>query len=172
MVNNKMRKFKSKICEECEEEFIPTVGTQRFCSSKRNNTEHIIAISGGMDPVHIGHVRMIQDAAQYGKVVVILNSDEWLIRKKGYAFMSWDDRAEIIESFSGVICVLPVDDTDGTVVKALDELRPDVFGNGGDRCQDNTPEMEFCINNNIELAWNLGGSKIRSSSELVSKGKQ
>ena len=92
----------------------------------------IIAVSGGFDPVHIGHVRMIQDAARYGDVMVIINSDAWLERKKGYVFMPWEERAEIMGNIKGVVLVTQVDDSDGTVCEALRRHRPDAFANGGD----------------------------------------
>ena len=65
-------------------------------------TKKIIAISGGADPVNLGHVRMISDAAKYGNVVFILNSDDWLRRKKGYVFMPFDERYEILEAFRDI----------------------------------------------------------------------
>ena len=61
-----------------------------------------IAVSGGFDPVHVGHVRMIQAAAKFGDVIVICNSDAWLKRKKGYSFMPFEERAEILRAFKGV----------------------------------------------------------------------
>jgi D-beta-D-heptose 7-phosphate kinase/D-beta-D-heptose 1-phosphate adenosyltransferase len=127
----------------------------------------IIAISGGADPVHLGHVRMINDAAKYGNVVFILNSDDWLRRKKGYVFMPFEERAEILEAFKNVHKVISVDDSDGTVCEAIKEIKPDYFGNGGDRTSKNTPERALCEGLNIELVWGLGGEKIQSSSELV-----
>mgnify|MGYP006397629597 FL=1 len=130
-----------------------------------------IAISGGFDPVHIGHLQMIQDAAQYGSVIVILNSDAWLEQKKGYVFMPFEERKAILEAFSDVHHVIPVDDSDGTVCAALDQLRPCYFGNGGDRVSDNVPEVKFCKRYNIGLKWNLGGNKVQSSSTLVTHAK-
>ena len=65
--------------------------------------EKIVCVSGGFDPIHIGHVRMIQDAARFGKVIVIANSDEWLMRKKGYVFMPYEERQEILYSIKGVV---------------------------------------------------------------------
>ena len=131
----------------------------------------VICVSGGMDPIHKGHIRMIKEASNYGEVVVILNSDAWLLRKKGFSFMSWEERAEIISSISGVSKVVEVDDSDGTVCNALRILKPDFFGNGGDRKSDNTPEGELCKELGIELVWNLGGEKIQSSSDLVKSVK-
>lgn len=129
----------------------------------------MICLSGGFDPLHSGHVEMIQKAAELGPVTVILNSDDWLVRKKGYAFMSWEERAKIISSISAVARVVSVNDSDGTVCEALERLRPEYFGNGGDRKNDNTPEVELCNKLGIGLVWNLGGEKIQSSSELVTK---
>lgn len=131
----------------------------------------VIALSGGFDPLHVGHVRMINHAAAYGQVVIILNSDEWLMRKKGYVFMPYEERAEILLSLRSVSAVRKVDDTDDSVCEALKRISPDLFGNGGDRTNKNTPEKELCEKLGIELVWNLGGPKIQSSSELVAKTK-
>jgi cytidyltransferase-like protein len=132
----------------------------------------IIAVSGGMDPVHIGHLRMLEEASQYGDLVVILNSDEWLMRKKGYVFMSFEDRAEILKGFRCVSDVIMAQDKDDTVCSSLIELKPDIFANGGDRKKDNTPEIALCKELGINMMWNCGGGKIASSSELVFKSKQ
>ena len=70
----------------------------------------LIAISGGFDPVHVGHVQMIEEAAQLGDVMVIVNSDDWLIRKKGYKFMPWSEKAYIMGQFKGVVKVVSVDE--------------------------------------------------------------
>ena len=128
-----------------------------------------IVVSGGFDPIHVGHVRMIQQAALRGYVVVVINSDDWLMRKKGYVFMPWKERAEIIESMEDVFAVQPVDDSDGTVCEALERINPDFFANGGDRKSDNTPEIELCKKLKIRLLWNMGGGKIQSSSDLVNQ---
>lgn len=127
-----------------------------------------VAISGGFDPVHVGHVRMIHDAALLGNVVVILNSDDWLKRKKGYVFMDWLSRAHILRAIRGVVDVVAVDDSDGTVVEALARIKPDYFANGGDRTSENTPELALCLDYGIKPVWNVGGEKLASSSELVS----
>ncbi len=133
----------------------------------------LIAVSGGFDPVHIGHVRMIRDAARYGDVLVIINSDEWLIKKKGYVFMPWKERAEIMGNIKGVRLVSQVNDSDGTVCEALSRHKPDAFANGGDRKEKNTPEMDLCDHIGIQLMWAIGGSeKPQSSSWLVDKLKE
>jgi len=126
-----------------------------------------IVISGGMDPIHVGHIHMIQAAAQLGEVIVVLNSDAWLKRKKGYVFMPYEERKYVLEQLKGVAAVSAVDDYDGTVCEALQRLHPDMFGNGGDRTSENTPEGDVCNELNIEMIWNLGGKKIQSSSGLI-----
>lgn len=123
----------------------------------------IVAVSGGFDPLHVGHVRYIQDAAKYGDVVIILNSDSWLIRKKQYAFMPWEQRAEILRAIRGVKDVIMASDQDGTVVPTLRTLYPDYFAKGGDRTRENTPEQALCHELDIEILWNVGGGKIASS---------
>lgn len=135
-----------------------------------------IAVSGGFDPLTIGHVRMINDAAAFGKVIVLLNSDAWLMRKKGFVFMPFAERKEIIEWMKNIHCVLPAIDNDDTVCNTLTMLRETIqyFGNGGDRSKTNTPEIDLCERFGIFPIFGLGGNKIQSSSELVKnvrKGK-
>jgi D-beta-D-heptose 7-phosphate kinase/D-beta-D-heptose 1-phosphate adenosyltransferase len=132
--------------------------------STKNDT---IALSGGFDPIHIGHVRMIQGAADFGDVVVILNTDEWLMQKKGYVFMPWEERAEIIKSIKGVTDVVKCIDLDNTVCETLRKIKPTYFGNGGDRKEGNVPEEAVCKREGIVMLWGIGGGKIQSSSWLV-----
>lgn len=131
-----------------------------------------IMVSGGFDPIHIGHVRMILEASEHGDVIVVANSDDWLTRKKGYIFMPWEERAEIIRAIKGVSRVERVDDSDNSVCEAIARCRPDVFANGGDRKGNNTPEVTLCENLGIDLVWNVGGGKIQSSSDLVAGSKK
>ena len=131
----------------------------------------LIAVSGGFDPIHKGHVKMIQEAAEYGNVVVILNSDEWLERKKGYKFMDFEERSYIAGSIKGVMMTTSVDDSDNTVCEALKRIKPDYFANGGDRILSNTPEMKLCHELGIQMLWNVGGGKEQSSSSLVNNVK-
>ena len=131
-----------------------------------------IAVSGGFDPVHVGHVRMIQAAAKFGDVIVICNSDAWLKRKKGYSFMPFEERAEILRAFKSVKDVVEANDDDGSVCETLKVLQPDIFANGGDRFNTNTPETQTCKKYDIEMLWGVGGGKVQSSSELVENMKQ
>jgi len=89
------------------------------------------------------------------------------MRKKGYIFMPFEERCEIIEGFTHIASTTYVDDNDGTVCEALRRIKPDFFANGGDRQIDNTPEMQVCEEEGITLLWNVGGDKIQSSTELV-----
>ena len=127
-----------------------------------------VMVSGGFDPVHAGHIRMIRAAAAYGDVIVIANSDDWLFRKKGFVFMEYARRVEILNAIKGVVLVDSVDDTDGTVCKAIKRIKPTYFANGGDRGRSNTPEQSVCEQIGVELLWGIGGEeKLQSSSSLA-----
>ena len=134
-----------------------------------------VAVSGGFDPLHVGHVRLIREAAALGdRLVVILNNDNWLKAKKGFVFMSQKERKEILEALEGVSGVVlsrhPKTVKDPSVAKELRALKPDIFANGGDRGSANTPEAEVCRELGIRLAYNVGkGGKVQSSSWLVDK---
>ena len=132
------------------------------------DNKKIVCVSGGFDPIHIGHVRMIQDASKLGNVVVIANSDEWLVRKKGYAFMPYEERQEILYAIKGVVDVVEAKDDDNTVCETLRHLDPHIFANGGDRGDRNTPEMDLCKELGIQMVWGMGGNdKPQSSSWLI-----
>ena len=141
--------------------------------SKNKNRKKVVAVSGGFDPIHVGHVRLFQKARKIGtRLVVILNNDNWLRRKKGYVFMNQNERKEILLALSCVDAVVVTshrkDDEDMSVCKALAKLKPDVFANGGDRKKDNTPEVLVCNEMGCEMVFNVGrGGKIQSSSWLV-----
>ena len=129
-----------------------------------------VMVSGGFDPVHAGHIRMIRHAAEYGNVIVVANSDDWLWRKKGFVFMEYERRVEILNAIKGVVLVDSVDDSDGTVCEAIRRLKPTYFANGGDRGKSNTPEQSVCDELGVELLWGIGGEeKLDSSSELAKK---
>lgn len=130
----------------------------------------LVAVSGGFDPIHPGHIAMMQEAKKLGdKLVVIINGDEFLKAKKGYAFMKLEDRVKVVEALGCVDMVYPAIDTDSTVCRSLEALRPDIFANGGDRYADNIPEYEVCKRLGIEMIFNVGGGKQNSSSDLVKK---
>jgi len=137
----------------------------------------VVAVSGGFDPVHIGHVRMFREAKKLGdELVVILNNDHWLRDKKGSPFMPEDERKEIIEAMTGVDRVILTKhtpkDTDRSVCHILEEVRPHIFANGGDRKPDGdpVPEVELCNKLGIKMLYNIGaGGKIQSSSWLIKK---
>jgi D-beta-D-heptose 7-phosphate kinase/D-beta-D-heptose 1-phosphate adenosyltransferase len=138
----------------------------------------VVAVSGGFDPLHIGHVRMFEEAKKFGdELVVILNNDHWLRKKKGFVFMLETERKEIIEALRAVDRVFltkhPQDPIDMSVSEALRELRPAVFANGGDRHTHNTPEDAVCAELGIEMVFNTGhGGKVQSSSWLTEKVKK
>lgn len=127
----------------------------------------IVAISGGFSVLHKGHTRLIEAAAEYGSVVVILNSDEWIERKYGYRVVDWASRAEVMMALKYVHNVILAYDSDGTVCETLKHLKPNYFANGGDRKKDNTPEVELCKSMGIKTLWNVGGGKVASSSEIL-----
>jgi cytidyltransferase-like protein len=133
----------------------------------------LVAVSGGMDCLHVGHVRLIQAAAEYGDVVVILNNNNWLLTKKGFVFMDEKERAFIISQVRGVKGVIITSHEpnckDMSVAKELRKLKPGIFCNGGDRKEGCIPsiEEEVCKELGIEMVFGCGGEKIQSSSKLV-----
>jgi len=137
----------------------------------------VVAVSGGFDPIHIGHVRLFKEAKKLGdKLVVILNNDNWLEKKKGYVFMPQKERREVIQAIDCVDEVVftkhPKNPKDMTVCRELKELKPHVFANGGDRKGKNIviPEVQVCREINCRDIYNIGyGGKIQSSSWLLSK---
>lgn len=138
--------------------------------------EKIVIVSGGFDPVHIGHVRYFKEAKTFGDhLVVILNSDDFLIKKKGFYVMSLDERREIIEAIKYVDCVITCIDKDQSVCETLTKFRENfndyhlIFANGGDVNQDNILEKEICEKLNIEMIFNVGGEKIQSSRWIIDK---
>ena len=133
-------------------------------------------MSGGFDPVHKGHLRMFREASWLGhQVIVGLNSDDWLTRKKGKPFMDFKERKEILEGFKYINQVLAFDDKDETandIIKQICSLYKNFdvniyFANGGDRTSDNVPEMKVCDELGVEMIWGIGGGKIQSSSWLI-----
>lgn len=130
----------------------------------------VVVTAGGFDPLHYGHVRHILKSRELGDyLIVIVNRDEDMIRKKGYCFMPFDQRMEIVGAIRGVDEVFGCIDDDGTVTKSLDYLRPNILAKGGDRILDNMPisEIDKCREINCEIVYGVGGDKIQSSSKLV-----
>jgi cytidyltransferase-like protein len=127
----------------------------------------IVLCSGAFDPIHIGHLALLSDAAKLGRVFVALNSDEWLQRKKGYAFVSWAERCEILEAIKYVQAVVPVDDADGTVCEAIARIKPHFFANGGDRDHADEQEHALCVKLGVKELFGVGGGKIQSSTGLL-----
>ena len=132
-----------------------------------------VLVTGGFDPLHSGHISYLKEARKLGDSLIVgLNSDDWLSRKKGYAFMSWNERAEILLSIKGVEEVYNAMDEDDTVCEALKFYKPHVFANGGDRKEGNVPEYSICEEYDITMKFGIGGEdKPQSSSWLVDKVK-
>ncbi len=133
----------------------------------------VVAVSGGFDPLHIGHVRMFDEARKLGdKLVVILNNDNWLLKKKGYVFMKEQERKEVLLALRSVDEVVltahPNNPEDMSVCDALVKIKPQIFANGGDRKLDNIPEAAVCREIGAKMVFNAGaGGKVQSSSWLV-----
>lgn len=136
----------------------------------------IVVVSGGFDPVHSGHIRLIKAARMLGdQLIVGINSDEWLTRKKGRAFMPWPERLAVLNNLKPVDEVYTFDDVDGTACHLLQQVRahyPEariIFANGGDRTQDNIPEMTVP---GVEFVFGVGGEdKANSSSWILEEWK-
>lgn len=135
-------------------------------------------VSGGFDPVHIGHVRLFNEAKKLGdELVILLNNDHWLKFKKGYVFMPEHERKEIIEAFAAVDRVIISSHKENTedisVIEDIKILRPHIFAKGGDRTYDNIPETAICEEIGCEMVFNIGeGGKIQSSSDLIKQARE
>lgn len=132
----------------------------------------VAVVSGGFDPVHSGHIRMFRAAYELfnRKIVVLLNSDEWLTRKKGKPFLPAEERKAIIEAMSMVERVVLFDDSDGSCCDGLEKVKTlypadtIVFCNGGDRTKENIPEMRVV---DVEFAFGVGGEDKANSSSWI-----
>lgn len=128
-----------------------------------------VAASGYFDPLHVGHIEYLKLSRKLGDyLIVLVNTDQAAVRKKGFCFMPLQERMEILASFDFVDEVLPVIDKDDTVSKTLELLKPDIFCKGGDRTLESLPasEVQVCQMNHIQIITNLG-KKIQSSSRLT-----
>ena len=138
----------------------------------------IVLITGGFDPLHSGHIAYFKAAKTLGNMLIVgLNSDDWLVRKKGAAFMPWNERLCIINNLSMVDEVYTFDDDDGSAKHFIQQARahyPDaelIFANGGDRTKDNIPEMDV-VDSNLSFAFGVGGeNKMNSSSWILQEWK-
>ena len=135
----------------------------------------IYMTSGGFDPLHIGHARCILETTEMadadgGYVIIIVNGDGFLDRKKGGAFMPEEERAEIIAGLRGVDAALIWDDGTQNVIGAIEKIKPTYFTKGGDRAApEDIPEWQVCQDINCDVLFNVGGGKIQSSSWLLRK---
>ncbi|TSC69096.1 MAG: cytidyltransferase-related enzyme [Parcubacteria group bacterium Gr01-1014_56] len=136
-----------------------------------------VAVSGGFDPLHVGHVRMFKKARELGdELIVILNNDNWLYAKKGFAFMPQHEREEILLSLTCIDRVFITkhvpNDTDRTVGRELALVHPDIFVNAGDRNEKkHVPESIVCEKLGIEMIF-VPVEKEHSSSWLISRAQR
>tara|TARA_R100000697_G_scaffold110573_1_gene127040 strand:+ start:433 stop:891 length:459 start_codon:yes stop_codon:yes gene_type:complete len=121
-------------------------------------SEKTILVSGAFNPLHFGHLLLLKDASKYGKVIVALNSDEWVMKNKGHLLFDFETRKSLLEECEYVSEVISFDDSDGDAVYALFEVRPTYFGNGGSATSLSLPkeEMQVCGYLGIEPVFDLG----------------
>ncbi len=131
-------------------------------------------VSGGFDPIHEGHIEMIKASAQASDgVIVLVNSDEWLTRKKGKFFQNFHTRQTICENIKGVIAAIGFNDDDNSAsdgIRIVRKMYPNdrlVFANGGDRGKDNIREDAVCEECNVEKVFGVGGSNKANSSSWI-----
>jgi cytidyltransferase-like protein len=133
-----------------------------------------VLVTGGFDPLHSGHIAYLKSAKELGSYLIVgVNSDEWLSRKKGKPFMPFEERAEIIRNLAMVDEVIAFDDSDNTacdaIKKILETLNIDehlIFANGGDRTKDNIPEMEI-FHPRLTFEFGVGGENKKNSSSWI-----
>jgi cytidyltransferase-like protein len=133
----------------------------------------IVLVSGGFDPLHSGHIAYFKAARELGDCLVVgINSDQWLTRKKGRPFMPLTERTAIIDALSVVDKTITFDDADGSAIDAIRKVKSlypgakIVFANGGDRTKDNIPEMIF---DDVEFVFGVGGEDKKNSSSWILK---
>jgi D-beta-D-heptose 7-phosphate kinase/D-beta-D-heptose 1-phosphate adenosyltransferase len=138
----------------------------------------VVLVTGGFDPLHSGHIAYFKAARELGDHLVVgVNSDEWLIRKKGRPFMPFEERAAIIKELACVDEVIGFTDIDDTALNAIGQVLQTkgsswkvVFANGGDRTNKTTPEYTtFGKHQDVEFAWKVGGSDKKNSSSWILK---
>ena len=157
---------------------VKTVASKKKTSSAKKKNKKVVFVSGGFDPVHIGHVRMFKEAKALGhKLIVVINNDHWIKLKKGHAFMPDYERKEIIEAFESVDEVYLSSHKEGTTDMSISEdlrkFRPHIFAKGGDRHSGNIPETPVCEEIGCTIVNDVGyGGKVQSSSWLIAKSKE
>lgn len=130
------------------------------------------------DPLHSGHIAYFEEAKKLGDILVVgVNSDEWLARKKGQPFMNINERITIVKSLAVVDAVIVFDDSDGSACKAIEYCLDTysnsevIFANGGDRTNSNIPEMKV-KNDRLSFVFGVGGEhKMNSSSKILTEWK-
>ena len=134
-------------------------------------------VTGGFDPLHSGHIAYFEQARELTNYLVVgLNTEEWLTKKKGQYFQSWIERAEIIRHLNMVDAVITVPDDDkgsacGAIEKCLEISEKVVFCNGGDRGKSNTPETDKYGNDSrVQFEFGIGGDDKMNSSSWILKG--
>ena len=140
--------------------------------------EKIVLVNGGFDPLHSGHIAYFNSAKELGDMLIVgINSDEWLERKKGKSFMPWNERLGVISNLKMVDEVYTFQDDDDSACNFIKQVRahyPDaklIFANGGDRTAENIPEMETDVDN-IDFVFGVGGeNKMNSSSWILREWK-
>lgn len=126
-----------------------------------------VAVSGYFDPIHVGHIEYLKLARRLGDyLIVIVNNNHQCVLKKGKPFMDEEDRMKIVENMKMVDEVFLSIDSDKTVCRSLEKIKPNIFANGGDRSTDEIPESIICNKYKIKMVDGLG-NKIRSSSDLT-----
>ena len=135
----------------------------------------VVIVSGGFDPIHSGHIEHFKEAKKLGDILIVgLNSDEWLTRKKGKPFLPLEERLAVVKSMRPVDSAVPFnDDNDSSIdliKKALVLFDDVLFANGGDRTQDNIPEIyEFDKDPRVQFAFGVGGTHKQNSSSWILK---
>lgn len=133
----------------------------------------VVLVTGGFDPLHSGHIEYFKAAKKLGDTLIVgLNSNAWLERKKGRAFLPIDERMTLIENLKMVDMCIVFNDDDNTALDAIRTVRllfsddKIVFANGGDRNESNIPEM-FAQDPNLEFIFGVGGSDKKNSSSVI-----